>query len=109
MAVQATGQSIASRPPSSPSATTVTTTNEPKSGSSIISPSPAPTGTPAAIVQRLNREIDVVLKDAEVLQRINQFGLGTSGAGTPQSTGEFIRAERDRWAGIVKELDIQPQ
>ena len=21
----------------------------------------------------------------------------------------FIRAERDRWAGIVKELDIQPQ
>ena len=45
----------------------------------------APTGTPAPIVQRLNREIDVVLKDAEVLQRINQFGLGTSGAGTPLS------------------------
>ena len=69
----------------------------------------APTGTPAPIVQRLNHEIDVVLKDAEVLQRINQFGLGTSGAGTPQSTGDFIRAQRDRWAGIVKELDIQPQ
>ena len=32
---------------SKPSATIVTTTNEPKSGSSIISPSPAPTGTPA--------------------------------------------------------------
>ena len=69
----------------------------------------APTGTPAPIVQRFNREIDVVLKDAEVLQRINQFGLGTSGAGTPQSTGDFIRSQRDRWAGIVKELGIQPQ
>ena len=69
----------------------------------------APTGPPAPIVQRFNREIDSVLKDAEVLQRINQFGLGTSGAGTPQSTAEFIRAQRDRWAGIVKELDIQPQ
>jgi len=69
----------------------------------------APTGTPAPIVQRFNREIDAVLKDAEVLQRINQFGLGTSGAGTPQSTGDFIRAQRDRWAGIVKELNIQPQ
>ncbi|MSQ52472.1 MAG: tripartite tricarboxylate transporter substrate binding protein [Betaproteobacteria bacterium] len=69
----------------------------------------APTGTPAPIVQRFNREIDAVLKDAEVLQRINQFGLGTSGAGTPQSTGDFIRTQRDRWAGIVRELDIQPQ
>lgn len=69
----------------------------------------APAGTPAPVVQRLNREIDLVLKDAEVLQRINQFGLGTSGAGTPQSTGEFIRTQRERWAGIVKELDIQPQ
>jgi tripartite-type tricarboxylate transporter receptor subunit TctC len=69
----------------------------------------APTGTPAPIVQRLNHEVDTVLKDAEILQRINQFGLGTSGAGTPQSTGDFIRAQRDRWAGIVKELAIEPQ
>ena len=73
------------------------------------SPWSPPTRTPAPIVQRFNREIDSVLKDAEVLQRINQFGLGTSGAGMPQSTAEFIRAQRDRWAGIVKELDIQPQ
>jgi tripartite-type tricarboxylate transporter receptor subunit TctC len=69
----------------------------------------APAGTPAPIVQRLNREIDGVLKDAEILQRIHQFGLGTSGAGTPQSTGDFIRAQRNRWAGIVKELAIEPQ
>ena len=69
----------------------------------------APSGTPAPIVQRLNREIDAVLKDAEVLQRINQFGLGTSGAGSPQSTGDFIRTQHERWAGIVKELNIQPQ
>jgi tripartite-type tricarboxylate transporter receptor subunit TctC len=69
----------------------------------------APTGTPANAVQRMNREIDTFLKEPDVRQRLFQFGLGTSGAGTPQSTGDFIRAERDRWAGIVKELNIQPQ
>ena len=69
----------------------------------------APTGTPAQSVQRMNREIDQFLKEPDTRERMFQFGLGTSGAGTPQSTGEFIRAERDRWAGIVKELGIQPQ
>jgi tripartite-type tricarboxylate transporter receptor subunit TctC len=69
----------------------------------------APAGTPTPIVQRFNREIDVVLRDPEVLKRINGFGLGTSGAGTPQSTLEFIRAQRERWATIVNELNIQPQ
>ena len=69
----------------------------------------APTGTPANAIQRLNREIDLFLKEPDTRERLFQFGLGTSGAGTPESTGEYIRTERERWAGIVKELNIQPQ
>lgn len=69
----------------------------------------APAGAPANAIQRLNHEIDAFLKEPETHERLLQFGLGTSGAGTPQSTGEFIRTERERWATIVKELNIQPQ
>jgi tripartite-type tricarboxylate transporter receptor subunit TctC len=69
----------------------------------------APVGTPAEIVARLNHEIDVFLKDPEVLQKFHALGISTSGADTPQRTAEFIRAEQERWGKIVQELDIQPQ
>lgn len=69
----------------------------------------APAKTPAPIIERMNKEIDVALKDTEFRSRLRALGLATSGAGTPQSTGDFIRAQIERWRGLVKELDIQPQ
>jgi tripartite-type tricarboxylate transporter receptor subunit TctC len=69
----------------------------------------APARTPAPIVERLNKEIDLALKDTEFASRMTAMGLASSGAGTPKSTNEFIQAEIERWRGLVKELDIQPQ
>ena len=69
----------------------------------------APAKTPAPIVERLNKEIDLALKDTEFASRMAAMGLATSGAGTPKSTSEFIHAQIERWRGLVKELDIQPQ
>ena len=69
----------------------------------------APAGTPAAVVARLNREIDEYLKGPLIQQRLLTFGLATEGAGTPASTGQFVRAEQSQWRALAKELDIQPQ
>jgi tripartite-type tricarboxylate transporter receptor subunit TctC len=69
----------------------------------------APVGTPSAIIDRLNQEIDVFLKGPDLPPRLQKLGLATSGAGTPQSTAEFIRAEQDRWKRLVVELNIPPQ
>ena len=69
----------------------------------------APVGVPAEIVSRLNCEIGEYLKDAELRQRLLGFGLATEGAGTPESTGEFIRQEQEAWRALAKELDVQPQ
>jgi tripartite-type tricarboxylate transporter receptor subunit TctC len=69
----------------------------------------APAGTPAEVVARLNREIAEFLKGPLIGQRLLTFGLATEGAGTPESTGEFIRAEQTQWRALAKELDIQPQ
>ena len=69
----------------------------------------APTGTPAEILQRLNRETDRFLKEPEVIERLLGFGLTTSGAGTPQSVAEFVRNERERWGRIMKEVGVQPE
>jgi tripartite-type tricarboxylate transporter receptor subunit TctC len=69
----------------------------------------APAGTPASIVVRLNQEIAHFLADPGVRQRILGFGLAPSGSGSPEATTEFIRADQERWRGLVKELGIEPQ
>jgi tripartite-type tricarboxylate transporter receptor subunit TctC len=69
----------------------------------------APAGMPADIVVRLNREIGEYLKGPEIQQRLLSFGLATDGAGTPESTSQFIRQEQEQWRALAKELDIQPQ
>ncbi len=69
----------------------------------------APTGTPAGIVQRVNREMDRVLADPEIAQRLYDFGLVNEGAGTPEALNEFLRAERSRWTKLVKEIGLQPE
>jgi len=69
----------------------------------------APVGTPAAVIQRVNRDMDKVLADPEVAQRLFDFGLVNEGAGTAESLNEFLRAERERWAKLVKEIGLQPE
>ena len=69
----------------------------------------APAGTPPDIVARLNREIGEYLKGSEIQQRLISFGLATEGAGTPDSTAQFIREEQGHWRAVAQELDVQPQ
>ena len=68
-----------------------------------------PTGTPAAIVQKANRDVDKVLADPEVAQRLYDLGLVNEGAGTTDSLNDFLRAERERWAKLVKDIGLQPE
>jgi tripartite-type tricarboxylate transporter receptor subunit TctC len=68
-----------------------------------------PAGTPAPVLQRLNREIDQVFKSQEIRQRALGFGLVVSDAGTPESTAAFIRAEQERWRTLVNDLGMEAQ
>ena len=69
----------------------------------------APAGVPADIVARMNKEVGEFLKGDDIRKRLAGFGLATSGAGTPQSTGEFIANDQARWRALAQELEIQPQ
>jgi tripartite-type tricarboxylate transporter receptor subunit TctC len=69
----------------------------------------APAGTPAAVIQRANRDMDKVLTDEEMAKRLFDLGLVNEGAGTPESLNEFLRAERERWAKLAKEIGLQPE
>jgi tripartite-type tricarboxylate transporter receptor subunit TctC len=68
-----------------------------------------PAGLPADIVARMNREVAEFLKGDAIKERLAGFGLATSGAGTPQSTAEFITSEQQKWRALAQELNIEPQ
>ena len=67
----------------------------------------APAGTPAAVVVRLNAEINKALALPDVAQQ-----LATEGAvpvpGTPQAFAELIRKEIPRWAEVIKAGNVKP-
>lgn len=69
----------------------------------------APAGTPADAVKKMNAAVGEFLKGAEINDRLAKFGLGTSGAGTPETTGDFIRREQERWRALAQELNIEKQ
>ena len=69
----------------------------------------APTGTPREIVLRVNRDMDQILKDPEIVKRLADLGPITEGAGTPEALGQFLAAEHTRWAKLVKDVGIKPE
>jgi tripartite-type tricarboxylate transporter receptor subunit TctC len=69
----------------------------------------APSGTPSEVVVRLNREVGHYLNGADIQGRLLSFGLATEGAGTPESTAQFIRQAQDQWRALGRELDVAPQ
>jgi tripartite-type tricarboxylate transporter receptor subunit TctC len=62
----------------------------------------APKGTPAPIIERLNRELVAALAMPEVKSYFNGAGIEVV-ASTPAEFEAYFREERDRWARVVKE------
>ena len=61
----------------------------------------APKGTPAAVVARLNKEINDALADPKMIARMAELG-GTSIAGTPADFWKVHTYETEKWAKVVK-------
>ncbi len=66
----------------------------------------APGKTPAAIVERLNREINAVLADGKSNARLAELG-GLSAPGTPGEFGKFIADETDKWGKVVRQAGVK--
>lgn len=65
----------------------------------------APAGTPAAAVQWLNTEINAVLKDPQVVARLEAMGAVVVG-GPAAPFGDFMKAQSARWAKVIKDARI---
>jgi len=66
----------------------------------------APTGTPAEIVARFNADLNRVLANPGVIQRLLDQGVEAT-PGTPAAFRDLILAETERWRMVIKRAGIK--
>jgi tripartite-type tricarboxylate transporter receptor subunit TctC len=65
-----------------------------------------PKGTPRAIVDRLFTVTTKVMDQAEVRKRLADGGVETVVSQSPEAFAAFVKAENQRWAGIIKDAGV---
>jgi len=65
-----------------------------------------PKGTPAEIIDRLNKEINACLTDPKVKARFAELGQMAAG-GSPADYGKLIAEETEKWGKVVKSAGIK--
>ena len=65
-----------------------------------------PTGTSAAIIQKLNAGLNGMLKQPDVTDRLDKLNVEYR-PNTPDEFRAFVAAEMERWSRVVKEANIK--
>jgi|KBSMisStaDraftv2_1062788.scaffolds.fasta_scaffold00249_22 tripartite-type tricarboxylate transporter receptor subunit TctC len=68
----------------------------------------APAATPRDIVMRLNKEIAMATRSADVRERLATEGAEPS-ATTPEEFGAFVKSEVAQWGKVIRDAKITPE
>jgi tripartite-type tricarboxylate transporter receptor subunit TctC len=68
----------------------------------------APRKTPAAVVAKLNEEINAGLNDPKLRARLIELG-GAVTPGSPADYGRLIANETEKWGKVVKFAGVKPE
>ncbi|GGC53655.1 exported protein [Siccirubricoccus deserti] len=65
----------------------------------------APAGTPQEIVDRLATEVGKIVREPAMAKRLQDLGFVVEGR-PPAQTGEFLRAEVERWGSVIRAANV---
>jgi len=65
----------------------------------------APAKTPKAVVDKLNKALNQVLNDKDVIKRIEDHGADVE-TSTPEELGALVRSELAKWKGVVQKAKL---
>ncbi len=65
-------------------------------------------GTPAEVIDKLNREINAGLADPTMKARLADLG-GITIAGSPDDFGKLIADETEKWGKVIRAANIKPE
>ena len=68
----------------------------------------APRNTPTDVIERLNRETNVVLADPKMKARLAELGASVL-SGSPADFGKLIVDETEKWAKVVEAAHIEAE
>jgi len=91
-----------------PQAPTIAESGYPGFQSSLWVGAFVPARTPAALVARLNREINATLEMPEVKSSLADQAF-EPGAGSPAAFGKFIGEETARWRKVIQDAGLKPE
>ncbi|MGB6102446.1 MAG: tripartite tricarboxylate transporter substrate binding protein [Pusillimonas sp.] len=66
----------------------------------------APLGTPKSIIEKLNKDLNVVIQSSEFVEKMKG---GEIVGGTPEEYGEFLVAESNKWGKAVSISGVEKQ
>ena len=66
----------------------------------------APANVPAAVVARMNAEIGTALQDLAVRDAFAKVGVEPRSS-TVEESAKFVRAESDKWSGVVRDAKLK--
>lgn len=69
----------------------------------------APTGTPAAAIERSSRDLNALLADKDLAERMAAIGPLADGSMSPAQVGQFLRDESARWSAATREIGVLPE
>jgi tripartite-type tricarboxylate transporter receptor subunit TctC len=64
-----------------------------------------PAGTPRAVIERLNKDLNAVLATPEMRAKLTEQGAEAMG-GPPEAFASHVRAEREKWSRLIREKNI---
>lgn len=68
----------------------------------------APAGTPRAAIQRLNQEINTILRLPDVRAKLESLGIELKG-GSPQDYAQQIHTDLAKWSKVISQAGISPE
>ena len=106
--VKALAVTTASRSPLLPNVPTIAESGYPGFESVAAYGFFAPTGTPAPIINQLNKVIVDVLKDPALKSKMLESGIELGGS-TPEELKTLVNGEVNKWAKVIKDGNLKPQ
>ena len=65
----------------------------------------APAKTPKAVVDKLNKALNQILADKDIVKRIEEHGADVE-SGTPEQLGTLVKSELAKWKGVVQRAKL---
>ncbi len=66
----------------------------------------APAKTPPTVVQLINAKLNKMIAKPQIVAKFAELGAEPLG-GTPERAAAFIKAEREKWGRIIREVGIK--